>query len=473
MLQMNEPYEIDENGLIRKDAGDGRSSVLGRIVTESGEAIQQFAPFDTAERDLIRVSTAVLNVDRRSLRQKLGVRDEAREASRQRTLALRIPVENPKRWSQAAPVLVELLRFMTDDRWSFEFLQANHVPAQQLPLFPEPVARDTEFALFSGGLDSVAGLWAQHCGGRRRFVAATIYSDRVKLSLRRDAVQKLRAFGADVRLVQFEHHFTPALARPTDVAVHDQTPESPEHKIKEEKSQRSRGFVFFSIGAAMASALRLESVSTYEAGIGALNVPANDAQIGAQNTRAMHPWTLDRLENLFRIVLDTPLRISAPFLFHTKGEVCQLAGPVLNDLVKVAMSCDEGEGHKKVRMLHCGICTSCLLRRSAIHAALGDNDPTPYRNHATRAHGDYDVRIFAMQAARFRDASVAYRRLLELDPDIRRAVRYHVNRGIPEQEVEERIRDLFARQALEAENFLQSSHFPVVPLPYAMTEAQR
>jgi 7-cyano-7-deazaguanine synthase in queuosine biosynthesis len=460
-------YDIDENGLVRKQADDSRPDSLGQIVT-ARETLPQFAPFDSLERDLVRIAVAVLNVDRRSLRQRPGVREEAREASRLRSLAVRIPMENPARWHRAIPVLTELLRFMTDDRWEFEFTQAEYVPAEQMPLFPESVADGTELVLFSGGLDSVAGLWATHRIRPRPFVAVTVYGDTVKLSSREVGIQTLQNLGANIELVCFKQQFRRALASRDGNGAES----NPQRIQKTEESQRTRGFVFFSIAAAMASALRLPAVTTYEAGVGALNVPANEAQIGAQNTRAMHPWTLDRLEHLFLEVLDHSPRVNAPFLFHTKGEVCRQAGTEIERLARVATSCDEGEGHKTNSMEHCGVCTSCLLRRAAIYSALGAGDPTPYRDNATGTHGDYDVRAFATQTATFREASVAYVKLLQVDPEIRRAARYHIGRGLSQQEVEEGVRALFSRHAAEASRFLESPQCPVLPLPRSIAKAR-
>lgn len=468
MPRVPELYEIDEDGRIHRQADQGQPDIIGKIVTERGLARSQFAPFDTLERDLVRVAVAVLNVDRRSLRQPPGVRDEEREAIRQRSLALRIPVENPERWSRAAPILADVLRFMTDDHWSFEFARSNYTPQQQLPLFSEPIEDGAELLLFSGGLDSVAGLWARHRMSPRQFIALTVYGDHVKLASRTAAIETLRQLGAMVDLVRFVHH----LRKQTRPESNNQEP-AHQRRPKEEYSQRTRGFTFFSIGAAMASNLRLESVHTYEAGIGALNVPANDAQIGAQNTRAMHPWTLHLLEQLLQEVLDRPPRLDGPFLFHTKGEVCRLAAPELSHLAGIAMSCDEGEGHKRNRMDHCGVCTSCLLRRAALYDALGTNDPTVYRDHATRTHGDYDVKAFATQAIRFVELSGSYRRLLELDPDLRKAVQYHVRRGMPQGRAEELLRDLFARQSIEAIRFIESKQYPKIPLPHNLAEARR
>jgi hypothetical protein len=53
-------------------------------------------------------------------------------------------------------VLQRLLTFMTDDSWEISFDGAHAYPSQQM-LFPRSKETPGEVALFSGGLDSVAG----------------------------------------------------------------------------------------------------------------------------------------------------------------------------------------------------------------------------------------------------------------------------------------------------------------------------
>jgi len=496
MPRAPEFYDFDEQGVMRKALIGGQSQVIV-IIKTLRNSFDLLEPFDQSERDLVRLAVAVLNADRQCLRRLPGNHsEEAQEANRLRSLRLRIPMENPERWNDAMPLLVQLLRFMTDDQWVFEFTQATYTPGEQLPLFPTPVAKETELALFSGGLDSVAGLWVRHRAEDRPFIAVTAYGDNAKLARRTTAIETLHDLGVRVDLLQFQHYLrwapsggssqvsTPesqlpggVLAEPageqaTSEPVVNASQATHEGQRKEEKSQRTRGFVFFSIAAAMASVLRLSAVATYEAGVGALNMPANDAQIGAQNTRAMHPWTLSQLERLFQEVLERPIRLEAPFLRQTKGEVCRQAGTALKRLAHVAMSCDETEARKS-DLVHCGVCTSCLLRRVALRTALGDDDPTVYRDRETGTHGHYDVRAFVAQAARFKEAGGSFNRLIQLDPSIRHALRYHADRGLPRHEAERQMCELFSRQAAEAESFVASFRFPRFPPVMSITEAHQ
>jgi hypothetical protein len=54
----------------------------------------------------------------------------------------------------------------------------------------------------------------------------------------------------------------------------------------------------------------------------------------------------------------------------TKGELCREVEEDLDMLARCSMSCDETERGKS-DLTHCGICTSCLLRRVSLHRSLG------------------------------------------------------------------------------------------------------
>ncbi len=165
-----------------------------------------------------------------------------------------------------------------------------------------------------------------------------------------------------------------------------------------ESSQRSRGLLFLAMGATVALTLEIPTYHVYETGIGCLNLPISRAQVASQGTRAMHPYTLNWVNELLLLVLNQPVHVVVPFFFHTKGELCKEAHPAINGLARVTMSCDEGEGHKPNAMEHCGLCTSCIFRRIALLAANTISDPTVYRDIPTRRHGAYELRAFEHHA---------------------------------------------------------------------------
>lgn len=284
----------------------------------------------------------------------------------------------------------------------------------------------------------MAGLWARRQEGIQAFVAVSVCGNPVRREVQRRSVDLLRELGADLRWVVLHQHLSGG--------------------SKPESSQRTRGLLFYSVGAAVASALRLPSVNTYESGPGALNLPLNDAQVGAQNTRANHPGSLRRLEKLLGATLDTAHSLRMPFAFRTKGAICRATGPALPSIAACAISCDEGERGKSDRYEHCGLCTSCILRRSAIYAALGAVDPTHYSLHTTFKHGGYDLTAFHQQAFRLKERVNSWNDLLAFDPSLRFAEAYHVALGMGAEECRKKLRDLLAQQADELLAFYEACH---------------
>lgn len=106
--------------------------------------------------DLLDVAMAVYVADR------LVKRERKDGAWLPRRLRLKIPVAEPMRWKELGPQLASLLEWLTTDQWSFKFVaeQTHHRerPASALPLMHS----DKPFVgLYSGGLDSLAGVVAQ------------------------------------------------------------------------------------------------------------------------------------------------------------------------------------------------------------------------------------------------------------------------------------------------------------------------
>ena len=138
---------------------------------------------------------------------------------------------------------------------------------------------------------------------------------------------------------------------------------------REEKGQRTRALVFLALGAAAAVQARADTLWVYENGIGALNLPLNESQLGVDNYRGVHPRSLRMFEDLVEQALDQPVHIRNPFLFRTKAEMCRgLPAAGLVDTVRDTVSCDSFPLRVKDTP-QCGSCTSCVLRRQGLSAS--------------------------------------------------------------------------------------------------------
>lgn len=307
--------------------------------------------------DLIEIAVCVHAVDR--LVRRPSTQPARAGASWARDLWAQVPVRQPSLWSAHANLLTELLTWLTDDSWSMEFCQlpegTGPLDESQGFLF-DTVPSDSAPVLFSGGLDSAAGLAAHLLDGNA--VAISVDTLRYRVSVGRSSV---------------------------------------------ETSQRSRGLLFLAVGIATAWTLRQDRLRVFENGIGAINLPYLRSQFGSQATRSMHPRTLQLMEKLAAAVSSRPFNIEAPALSTTKAQLIETVPAVADPALALTVSCDTGFSARVRDHAPCGVCTSCLLRRQALHAAgkadLDDvgayRDSSPTRSVALQA--------MLWQVARIRD----------------------------------------------------------------------
>ena len=316
--------------------------------------------------DLLDVFGAVYAADRRSKRCFRGV------STGQRRICIHMPVREPELWTspEFSTPLRELLSWVSEDVWNFEFVSRNSVLEQdsrQGFLMEIPVTPPVRVSLFSGGLDSMAGL-AQHAlnspGGSRILVSGYTHD---RLACQQDTQVKLirSAWGGGSLVASGDvRHVAIPFGINSDENLH------------EEKSQRTRAMLFLAFGAVTALQAQADTLYVFENGVGALNLPLNGTQIGTDNYRGVHPRTLGMAEALFESVLGDNIHIENPYMFATKAEMCRsLLGTGLADLVRETVSCD-GYPQRVPNQAQCGICTSCLLRRQSLFCAgLTDYDP--------------------------------------------------------------------------------------------------
>lgn len=441
-------YNVDATGRICTLVENTSWQRTGAVLLDGVQKTATwFGPFQTPERDLLRVTAALLHADRLSPRRPAPARGVARDLAWQRSIGVRIAVEDPSRWRSAAPELQKLLAFMTDDTWELSFEGAPPVAAQQV-LFPDDGEPPTEVALFSGGLDSAAGLYARSLANGGRYIAVSACGNEVHGRAQAAALARLNDLGVRLTWVRLVHQL-----RGTQRT-----------RSRMESSQRSRGLFFLAMGAAVASGLGLRAFNVYETGIGCINLPTSTAQVASQGTRAMHPFTLSAVNDLFSLVLDNRVRVVVPFFFYTKGALCREAGMALSQLAAATMSCDEGEGHKSDAMEHCGLCTSCIFRRIALFAAGVAEDPKRYRDVPTRRHGLYELRAFEHHASLLANC-MTFDDLIELDADARFASHAPTEPALTKDEAEGRVLAMYASYRHEISEFFARARPVLHPRP--------
>lgn len=293
-----------------------------------------------------------------------------------RRFNLTLGVRNPEMWNspRVKETLTHLLTWLTEDSWTLQFAPqqgARRYTDLQPSLFSAPPT-NALIVLYSGGLDSLAGtvtLLQDH--PQLNVVLMSAVSSRLS-GVVKEQVRRLRGkFGVD----RVQHALMPFHV------VHD-------NKEKEEATQRTRGFLFLSFGIAEAFACNASRVVTCENGIGLVNLPLNRHQLGAQNTRAVHPKTFILMNSLLALLGFNHIHCGAPHLLKTKGELCsRMRDGNISSLCRTTVSCDSfplrlprSAEHTDTQM-HCGLCTSCLFRRQALFASglQAEDAGTPYQ----------------------------------------------------------------------------------------------
>ncbi len=308
---------------------------------------------------------------------RLCSRNHRGAATGQRTFQVKIPVTDSLHWRQSdiQSALSELVCWVTGDLWDFTFIAVQ--PSSQIretafPFGPLHDSSASSAALYSGGLDSLAGLCMQlEASPETGPVLVSGFTTGYLLSLQRRQLDGVKdAVGCK-------------LDRPISNIVHLPFSFGMKNATQREKSQRSRALVFLTFGATVAASLGMRKLEVYENGIGALNLPLNATQFGVDNYRGVHPHTLLLFERLLKVALDVDLQIENPCLFMTKGDMCKsIASIKAENSVEDTVTCDSFPLRLPNGVTHCGHCPSCILRRLSLRAA----GLAPFDNHAKYQH---------------------------------------------------------------------------------------
>jgi 7-cyano-7-deazaguanine synthase in queuosine biosynthesis len=381
---------VDEQRVYRSgqfsiSGGERRPLRMGYDATLDGHAVvyklARALPPEAA--DLMEVAAMAYAVDRIAPRPKDRLTLDGSGWGRR--LWMQVPVRDPRLWNSVAERLVGLLGWLTDDHWELTFCQlaGDSGPLDELQGFLfDTVPGGSSPALFSGGLDSAIGL--AHDLQEGCSIAISVHTNYRMQSVQRRVV---RGLATD----------------PARVPVHLQYRVSL-HERDRENSQRTRGLLFLAAGIAAAWGLGQDRLRVFENGIGAINLPYLRSQYGPQATRSMHPRTLRLTEGLASAVSGRPFRMEAPFLRRTKAEALSAVPELQSSTIADTVSCDTGFSARVAGSIQCGACTSCVLRRLALHAAgRADADTTTsYRDRSPAAKES--VKAMAWQVERLRDS---------------------------------------------------------------------
>ena len=302
--------------------------------------------------DLLEIASYVFCADRSCTR---GRRDSLEFHDWSRVMEFHIKVRDIGFWTRedVQEALSCALCWMTGDKsYSFRF-QGGHktAPAHLFDLegaieFPD----NCSVALFSGGLDSLAGV-AHHLDTTSRKICLVSHRSQPGTVKTQKALYLAleKKYAGRVIFYPFTCTLTGTKAQ--------------------EETQRSRAFLYSSIAFAVSSALSEDAFTLFENGVTAFNFRKRRDMFGARASRTAHPRTTWLLQELFNLVKGVPLRIHTPFLFKTKADVFEIIRTTeCADLISSCTSCSRTY-QTLGGATHCGGCTQCIDRRFAAFAS--------------------------------------------------------------------------------------------------------
>lgn len=312
--------------------------------------------------DFLEIASYVFTADCSTQRGKWT--DEEREEPWGRDLAFVIAVREPEFWAspKVKSLMQEVLRFLSNDAYSFQFVPLEADRKDQMPYFEYhdqvdwPFHKPDRVLMFSGGLDSLAGIVETAASGGRSVLVShrpvsTLYARQKKL------------FG------ELQKKFPGQL-------MHIPVWINKDEGFGREPTQRTRSFLFAALGTLVAQSIDAYGVRFYENGVLSVNLPVAEEVLRARASRTTHPVALHLLSSLAAAVTEREFLIDNPFLCKTKTEVVKgLSKHEATDLIALTCSCSHlifQCGEKR----HCGRCSQCIDRRFAVAGAgLLSKDP--------------------------------------------------------------------------------------------------
>lgn len=311
-------------------------------------------------RDLIEISAFIYAADRLI---KRGRTDQVEFENWARELVFCIPVRDLTYWQQTevSTNLANALTFMSGDKsYQFYFEQrTGSDPLTSLFHNTDNAANASDLgtaypvALFSGGLDSLAGVVSLLETTNTKVV---ITSHRSNPSTTR--VQK-RVCEALKKLYPGRLLYHPLECNLKQLRANEET-------------QRTRFFLYTAVGFALAQAYGQDVLNIFENGITSINLSKRQDLINGRASRTTHPKTLGLLQMVLSGVNNRPFTIRHPFIHLTKTEVVSILKQYNKpDLITSTVTCTKTflKFKNRTSASHCGFCSQCVDRRFAMYAA--------------------------------------------------------------------------------------------------------
>lgn len=315
------------------DHSRNRESNVKIAVDDSAFSYRVQKEFPSIIADLIDLAIAIHAADRltfQSLRKN------------QTLIHVVLPVRHPEILNQTPlqDKLSNLLEWATGSRWVFESVKRVDLgrTVEQQPLLSSADPHVDEVALWSGGLDALAGLYTRlkenpeisfMLFGTGSNDNAYARQEQVFQALQPSFPNRLNLCRAPIRFSESNLH-------------------------TKNKISRARGIVFTLLGSACTYLMGQRVLHLYENGIGAINLPYRKSAVGLDHSRSVHPLTLLGVGNLISELIGEEFRVRNPLKYSenttTQWKSLTKRFPELDDIVDRT---HEVEGLTSLEMRKC------------------------------------------------------------------------------------------------------------------------
>lgn len=305
-------------------------------------------------KDLLEIAGYIFAADRESYR---GKSSDVEYHSWSRSFHFHIKVSDYKFWnsSEIKNLLNDVLSFITGDK-SYQFTFYKGGVDFPTSLFDnEKFVLDTKkklsITLFSGGLDSLAGILERLETSKDEVCLVSHQSGQPSVKQTQnnlfDAINKLYPG----RCKHYKFHC------------------GLDHTKSIDETQRTRAFLFTSMAFAIADTYKQDRIYVYENGITSLNFAKTQDMMNGRASLTTHPKTIALFEKLFSKIGGKDFKIEHPYLFNTKTDIIKIIKKYKRlKLLDSAVSCSSTR-NRPARHTHCGICSQCIDRRFAVYAS--------------------------------------------------------------------------------------------------------
>ncbi|MVT09516.1 PD-(D/E)XK nuclease domain-containing protein [Chitinophaga tropicalis] len=335
-------------------------------------------------KDLLEIAGYVYAADRMIGR---GGTDRLEYHSWSRELHFIIKVRDAAFWSDSnvGQALASALTFVSGDKsYNFTFQSGGNDIGQRNLYDHESISLDKKdnsiIALFSGGLDSLAGALETLTTTDKNLILISHRSNSTGVAKIQNDIYGLLDKDFPGRIQYFTFYCN----------LHG------ERAVEE--TQRTRIFLYTAIAYSLSTLASEKEIYVFENGVTSLNFSKRADLINARASRTTHPKTLKLLEDFYSIVGEEKRPIVHPFLHNTKTDIFnKIKDADKLSYINSTISCTKTflRFENNSQASHCGGCSQCVDRRLAAfaagleeHDAIYDVDISkdPINNAEARTH---------------------------------------------------------------------------------------